>query len=83
LADFVANKQQVNRQAKLAMAALTLSTPAEGNPVEILLVDSRQLVRAALERVLSDFGYLTVSGEAASCTLIGAGCWKRLGYIPN
>ena len=40
---------------------------AEENPVEILFVDSRQLVRAGIERVLSDSGYLTVCGEAASC----------------
>jgi len=36
-------------------------------PVEILLVDSRRLVRAGIVRVLSDSGYLTVSGEASSC----------------
>lgn len=40
---------------------------AEDNPVEILIVDSRQLVRAGIERVLSDSGYLAVCGEAANC----------------
>jgi two-component system invasion response regulator UvrY len=40
---------------------------SEDNPAEILLVDSRRLVRAGIERVLSDSGYLAVSGEAASC----------------
>ncbi len=40
---------------------------AEDNPVDILFVDSRQLVRAGIERVLSDSGYLTVCGEAANC----------------
>ena len=40
---------------------------AEDNQVEILLVDSRQLVRAGIERVLTDSGYLTVEAEAASC----------------
>jgi two-component system invasion response regulator UvrY len=49
------------------MAALTPSTQAEESPVDILLVDSRQLVRAGIERVLSDSGYLTVSDVAANC----------------
>ena len=49
------------------MVALTPSTQAEHNPVDILLVDSRQLVRAGIERVLSDGGHLTVSDAAASC----------------
>jgi len=40
---------------------------AEDSPVDILLVDSRQLVRTGIERVLSDSGYLAVSGEAANC----------------
>jgi len=40
---------------------------AEDNPVDILFVDSRQLVRAGIERVLSDSGYLVVCGEAANC----------------
>ena len=40
---------------------------ADQCPVEILLVDSRRLVRAGIVRVLSDSGYLTVSGEASSC----------------
>ncbi len=49
------------------MVALTPSTQAEDNPVDILLVDSRQLVRAGIERVLSDSGHLTVSAAAANC----------------
>ncbi|MEN8803213.1 MAG: response regulator transcription factor [Thiogranum sp.] len=49
------------------MAALTPSTQAEDNPVDILLVDSRQLVQAGIERVLSDSGHLTVSDAAANC----------------
>lgn len=40
---------------------------AEHSAANILLVDSRRLVRAGIERVLSDSGYLTVSGEASSC----------------
>ncbi len=40
---------------------------AQKCPVEILLVDSRRLVRAGIGRVLADSGYLTVSGEASSC----------------
>ena len=40
---------------------------AQQCPVEILLVDSRRLVRSGIVRVLSDSGYLTVSGEASSC----------------
>ncbi len=36
-------------------------------PVDILLVDSRRLVRSGIVRVLSDSGYLKVAGEAASC----------------
>jgi two-component system invasion response regulator UvrY len=39
---------------------------AADQPFEVLLVDSRQLVRAGIQRLLSDAGYLTVSGEAAS-----------------
>jgi len=39
---------------------------AEQTPVDILLVDSRRLVRTGIERVLSDSGYLTVSGQASS-----------------
>jgi two-component system, NarL family, invasion response regulator UvrY len=39
----------------------------DDGPVDVLLVDARQLVRAGLERVLSDSGYLTVCGAAASC----------------
>jgi len=40
---------------------------AEDNPVEILFVDARQLVRAGIERVLSDSGYLIMCGGAANC----------------
>ena len=40
---------------------------AEENPIDILLVDSRQLVRAGVQRVLSDSGYLAVVDEATSC----------------
>ncbi len=37
------------------------------DPVELLLVDNRQLVRAGIERVLEDSGYRVASGEATSC----------------
>lgn len=50
--------------------AMVLSRPfvqAEDSPVDILLVDSRQLVRAGIERVLLDSGHLAVCGEAGSC----------------
>jgi DNA-binding NarL/FixJ family response regulator len=40
---------------------------ADQCPVEILLVDSRRLVRAGIVRVLSDSGFLVVSSEASSC----------------
>ncbi|MDT8388353.1 MAG: LuxR C-terminal-related transcriptional regulator [Thiogranum sp.] len=40
---------------------------ADADPIEVLLVDDRQLARAGLQRVLLDSGYLTVSGEASSC----------------
>ena len=40
---------------------------AEQCPAEILLVDSRRLVRTGIVRVLSDSGCLTVSGEVSSC----------------
>jgi two-component system invasion response regulator UvrY len=40
---------------------------ADQCPVEILLVDSRRLVRAGIVRVLSDSGFLVVSGQASSC----------------
>ena len=49
------------------MVALTPSMEAEDNPVDILLVDSRQLVRAGIERVLSDSGNLAVSDAVANC----------------
>jgi two-component system, NarL family, invasion response regulator UvrY len=34
--------------------------------VSVLLVDSRRLMRAGVQRVLADAGYLRVTGEAAS-----------------
>jgi two-component system invasion response regulator UvrY len=40
---------------------------ADQCPVEILLVDSRRLVRAGIVRVLSDSGFLVVANEASSC----------------
>jgi len=49
------------------MVAPTPSTQAEDNPADVLLVDSRQLVRAGIERVLSDSGQLTVSDVASNC----------------
>jgi len=49
------------------MVAPRISALAEEKPVDILLVDSRQLVRAGVQRVLSDSGYLTVASEATSC----------------
>jgi len=35
------------------------------SPIDVLLVDSRQLVRAGIERVLADSGYLTVCAGVA------------------
>lgn len=52
------------------MLAMVTSYPfaqTDARPVDVLLVDARQLVRAGLERVLSDSGYLSVCGAAASC----------------
>ncbi len=49
------------------MMALTASVSQNNKPFKILLVESRQLVRAGIERVLSDSGYLTVSDEAVNC----------------
>ena len=49
------------------MAAPTPSTQAENNPADVLLVDSRQLVRAGIERVLSDASHLVVSAVAENC----------------
>lgn len=49
------------------MGSFYPAAQADGNQVEVLLVDARQLARAGIERVLSDSGYLAVSGEAASC----------------
>ena len=36
------------------------------DPVDILLVDSRRLVRSGIERVLNDSGYLTVSAGVSN-----------------
>ncbi len=36
-------------------------------PVRILLVENRQLVRQGIQRVLEDTGYVTVLGDAADC----------------
>jgi two-component system invasion response regulator UvrY len=49
------------------MVALTPSTKKERKPVQVLLVDSRELVRAGIKRVLSDSGDVAVSAEVASC----------------
>jgi len=49
------------------MAVSRTNLQTEQNPSEILLVDSRRLVRAGIERILCDSGYLTVSGHATSC----------------
>lgn len=49
---------------------MVISNPAvqaRDNPIEVLLVDTRQLARAGIERILCDSGYLAVSGEAATC----------------
>jgi len=49
------------------MVAPKPSSRAQDNPVGILLVDSRQLVRAGVERVLSDSAGLTVFAAVANC----------------
>ncbi len=49
------------------MAILRPFARAEDNPVDVLLVDSRRLVRQSIQRLLSDSSYLVVTGEAASC----------------
>ncbi len=49
------------------MAVLRPFARAEDNPVDVLLVDSRRLVRESIQRLLSDSDYLAVTGEASSC----------------
>ncbi|VAW78048.1 hypothetical protein MNBD_GAMMA15-1727 [hydrothermal vent metagenome] len=49
------------------MAVLRPYARAEDNPVDVLLVDSRRLVRQSIQRLLSDSDFLAVTGEAASC----------------
>ena len=49
------------------MVALNPSSKKADKPVQVLLVDSRELVRAGIKRVLSDSDEVTVSGEVASC----------------
>lgn len=39
---------------------------AANSPINVLLVDARQLVRAGIERVLNDSGHLSVCGGVAS-----------------
>jgi len=48
------------------MAVSPSCAHAATDPVDILLVDSRQMVRAGIERVLNDSGYLTVSAGVAN-----------------
>lgn len=36
-------------------------------PVEVLLVDNRQLVRSGIERIIADSGYVALPGDAKSC----------------
>lgn len=47
------------------MAATRSTAQAADSPIDILLVDSRQLVRAGIERVLVDSGYLTVCASVS------------------
>jgi two-component system invasion response regulator UvrY len=47
------------------MASSGSFAQAADRRIEVLLVDSRQLVRAGIERVLTDSGYLTVCGSVA------------------
>ena len=49
------------------MAVLRPFARAEDNPVDVLLVDSRRLVRQSIQRLLSDSDHLTVTGEASNC----------------
>jgi len=49
------------------MAVLRPFARAEDNPVDVLLVDSRRLVRQSIQRLLSDSDHLSVTGEASSC----------------
>ena len=48
------------------MAVSPSFAQAATDPVDILLVDSRQMVRAGIERLLNDSGYLTVSSGVAN-----------------
>ncbi len=47
------------------MAVSRTYAQAAGSPIDILLVDTRQLVRAGIERILADSGYLKVSAAVA------------------
>jgi len=47
------------------MAVTPRFVHAADSPIDVLLVDSRQLVRAGIERVLTDSGYLSVSAGVA------------------
>jgi len=49
------------------MAVLRPYARTESSPVDVLLVDSRRLVRQSIQRLLSDSDYLAVTGEASSC----------------
>ncbi len=49
------------------MAVLRPFARAEDSPVDVLLVDSRRLVRQSIQRLLSDSDFLAVTGEASSC----------------
>jgi len=49
------------------MAVLRPFARAEDNPVDVLLVDARRLVRQSIQRLLSDSDYLAVTGEASNC----------------
>ncbi len=49
------------------MMALTTSKTKGNKPITVLIVDSRQLVRAGIKRVLCDSGRVAVTAEAASC----------------
>lgn len=46
--------------------AVSTSLAQLARPYDILLVDDRQLVRAGIERILTDSGYLSVSAGVAS-----------------
>lgn len=49
------------------MAVLRPVARAEDSPIDVLLVDSRRLVRQSIQRLLSDSDYLAVTGEASNC----------------